>query len=296
MNRRSFVSTILLAAAAPTVVGQNLRRSRKKNTDPQATTRFIFSQAMRKATLSQLQRKPIGDVMGEIGLLFLGTPYVGGTLEGPGPETCRIDLTGLDCVTFFENVLDMARIIKKNSPTFEALVQEVTFTRYRSGTVNGYESRLHYTSEWISDNVSKGVVSDVSRELGGIIFPLEVGFMSQNPRYYPALKDNPESVERMRQIEQTINSTTRYYIPKDQIQNIESQLRTGDIIAITTSKVGLDYSHTGMIRRDEQGRARFVHASLTKKKVIIDGTISEYVEGVRSHTGISVLRPLEPKA
>ncbi|UCC41535.1 MAG: DUF1460 domain-containing protein, partial [Candidatus Aminicenantes bacterium] len=71
--------------------------------------------------------------MGNIGKLLIGTKYVGGTLEGEGPEICRIDLTGLDCVTFFENVLCIARIIKKRKTTFDDFKAEVTYTRYRGG-------------------------------------------------------------------------------------------------------------------------------------------------------------------
>lgn len=271
----------------------SLRRSRKKNTDPQATSRYIVSQAVRRAKTEGWDALPIGPLMGNIGQLLLGTPYVGGTLEGDGPEICRLDLTGLDCVTYFENVLCLARVIKKRKATFEALLDEITYTRYRGGSLDGYASRLHYTAEWIDDNIRKRVVSDVTPQLSPEPFPLDVHFMSSNPRLYKPLKDNPELVATMAQIEQRINATSRTYVPKARIAEIESLLQTGDIVAITTSKKGLDYAHTGMVLVDEQGGRKFMHASQQKKVVRIESSLHAYVNDVRTHTGISVLRPLE---
>ncbi len=299
MNRRDALrlTGIALASivAAPVAksVDRKLFSSIKQNTDKDATTRYIFEQIITKAKGENFSSRPIGTMMGDLGTLLLGTAYIGGTLEG-APELCRIDLTGLDCVTFFENVLCMARIIKKKSYSMNDLINEVTMTRYRSGKLDGYISRLHYTSEWIKDNVKKKTVNDITKDLGGIVFPLQLSFMSQHPQYYAPLKDNQELVKEIAGIEQSINTLTHYFIPKKDVRKIENKLKTGDIIAIATNKEGLDYAHTGMIMRDKRGKARFLHASVKKKKVYLDTTISAYLKTVESHIGITVLRPLEP--
>ncbi len=64
----------------------------------------------------------------------------GGVLDqNPNQEICTVDLTSLDCVTFFESTLDFARMLKKGETTPESLIKEVSFTRYR-----GWRSaRLH---------------------------------------------------------------------------------------------------------------------------------------------------------
>jgi len=229
--------------------------------------------------------------MGHIAELFVGTPYVGGTLEGDGPEVCRIDLTGLDCVTLFENVLNISRVIKHGKSSWEDLVKEVSFTRYRRGLLKDYTSRLHYTADWIDDNVYKKVVTDITRDLGGDIYPINVHFMSENPKYYRPLTEDSSMVVRISEIEESLASTSRHLVPKDRIAEIEHLLETGDIVAIATSKEGLDYAHTGLIIR-AGGQARLMHASSQKKKVILDGRVSEYVAGVRTHIGISVVRPV----
>jgi hypothetical protein len=151
---------------------------------------------------------------------------------------------------------------------------------------------LHYTADWIQDNIAKGVVRDVTPQLQADPFPLDVHFMSSNPRFYKPLTQDPALVQEMAAIEARINVTSRTYVPKARIADVASQLQTGDIIAITTSKEGLDYAHTGMILVTPDGVRHFMHASAQKKKVLIDQSIDAYVNSVRTHTGISVVRPL----
>jgi hypothetical protein len=290
MLRRSF----LMLLATP-VLAQNLRKSRSRNSDPVATSSYIYSQTMRRIAAEKWNRLPIGDLMGNIGTLLLGTPYVGGTLEGAGPEICRADLTGLDCVTFFENVLAMARCSKLGTPSWDAFIKQITRTRYRDGQLDGYTSRLHYTAEWIENNVAKGVVRDVTPDLGGDVFPIRVSFMSEHPQYYPPLKADTSLVGTIASIERRLATTTRYIVPREKIADIEPLLKTGDIVAIATSKAGLDYAHTGLIVR-EGSVARLMHASVTKKKVILDVRLSDYIASVKSHIGVSILRPIEPNA
>lgn len=280
MRYRSLIALVLLSILASVsfaVTGEGTRRK--------------FNEVRSKIIDSNWKAIPIGSLVSKIGLELVEAPYVGGTLDGPGREVCTVDMLRLDCVTLFEVSLNMARIMHLGKDSIQDLIEAVTYTRYRDGILSDYTSRLHYTSEWIENNVKKGVVVDVTPQLGGVPFVLQLGFMSQNPKYYPALVAEPRYVEIMRTVEERINSTSRTIIPRQSIAKIESQLQDGDIIAIATSKKGLDYSHTGMIVRDGD-RARFLHASSTKKKVILDGPISEYVGRLESNLGITVLRPL----
>jgi hypothetical protein len=237
-------------------------------------------------------RLPIGQLMTRLGRELLTTPYVGGTLEGDGPEVCRISLDGLDCVTFFETVLNLARNLQRGRTSFEDLRSSVTQTRYRAGILDGYTSRLHYTTEWFLDNVAKGVVEDVGQSLGGTPMSMKVDFMSTHPQLYPALRQDTAAVRRIAEIEARLQRATMFVIARDRIARIESELKDGDIIAIVTSKKGLDYAHTGIVVR-EGNRARLMHASSTKKQVILDGYLADVVARVDSWTGISVARPRE---
>jgi hypothetical protein len=256
-------------------------------------TQQKFTAVRQKIQDSNWRALPLGKLIAKVGLQLVDAPYVGGTLDGSGRERCTVDMLRLDCVTLFEVSLNMGRIMKQGKDSLHDLIEAVTFTRYRDGVLSDYTSRLHYTSDWIENNIQKGTVVDVTSQLGGKPFPLALGFMSQNPKYYPALVENPQLVPVMQTIEQRVNLTSRTIIRKEDIASIEEKLQDGDIIAIATSKKGLDYSHTGLIVR-EGNRARFLHASSVKKKVMLDGPISEYVNRAESNLGITVLRPLMP--
>ena len=300
MKRREFLS-LTLVAGFPAFLA-SLSRNRLpllrsgvlwKSLQSGESTQLIFSRIIHTALEKSWAGLPIGECMERIGELFLGTQYVGGTIEGPGPEVCRVDLTRLDCVTFFENALCIARILKKGKTSFDDFLEEVTFTRYRGGKLTDYTSRLHYTSDWIYDNEKKNVVRNITKELGGKEYQLKVSFMSENPQYYQALVEFPEFIPVIAWLEQEINKRSHWYIPQKKVRKAQRHLQTGDIIAFATSKEGLDYSHTGMAFRDERGKLRLFHASSAKNRVILDTELHEYVRSVETHIGITVARPLE---
>jgi hypothetical protein len=59
--------------------------------------------------------------------------------------------------------------------------------------------------------------------------------MSTHPDSYVHLKNNPVLVAEMANIENDISTRSYYYIPKENIAGVESQLKDGDIVAFTTS-------------------------------------------------------------
>src|SRR5579883_1379002 len=289
MNRRELLF-LSLAGAAGAILKPNFLRGAEGaniNNADQDIFNKIISRADRLAAL------PIGETMVEIGKTFLGTPYVGNTLDQNAVEQCVVTFTGLDCVTFFEVSLDMARIIKQKKSTYQDLINAVTYTRYRGGKLTDYTSRLHYTSDWIYDNTKKKTVDNLTKELGGVPFNKKIDFMSTHPQSYRQLREHPEYIPVIKKIEEEISRRATYYIPKTHIQKIEDKLHSGDIVAFTTSVPGLDCSHTGMVLR-EGGKSKLIHASSVKQKVVIsDGTISEYLSDITKDTGMMVVRPRE---
>ena len=286
MTRRK---TLGLLAAVPAIF-----LTRKLNLFAQNDTAnsLLFDAIIQKAKTLNWHAVQISDLMIKIGKEFIGTPYKGGTLEGT-PEECRIDLAGLDCVTFYEYCLALSRMIQNEEYQISELYKQLTFMRYRDGILLDYSSRLHYTSDWFYDNDHKSVASDITKDLGGENFDKKINFMSTHPQYYSALKDNTAMVSKISAIEDAINSRDNYYIPQENIAEVEPLLNSGDIIGITSSIDGLDYNHTGLAYRDELGVLRLFHASSEHKKVLIGERLSDYVLSVKKHTGISVLRPID---
>lgn len=255
-----------------------------------------FEQLVKMAEKENWKALSIGRLMGAVGMALRGTPYVGGTLEiEDDREVCSINLLGLDCVTFYENALVFARMLKNGKADQQNMLSHVLFTRYRGGNLTDYLSRLHYTSDWFYDNERKGVVKMITRTLAGAErFTKRVNFMSTHPERYRQLRANREFVALIAEIEEQLNERDKYYLPKAKVETAEPLLQTGDIVGITTAIEGLDCSHTGLCYRDENGTLRLLHASSVKKEVVLDDELSIYLNSVEKHTGIMVARPLEP--
>ena len=118
-----------------------------------------------------------------------------------------VNLKGLDCVTFFEDTLCMARMIMHGKSSPEDLINELQVTRYRGGKMGDFTSRLHYTTDWFVDNEAKSVIKILTPELPGAKpFTQKVGIMSHRPGNYRQLAAHPELVPKIQQIEDKINS------------------------------------------------------------------------------------------
>jgi hypothetical protein len=240
---------------------------------------------------SQDKNKPFSELIIATARYFLGKPYVASTLEVAEKEALVVNLRELDCTTFVENCIALSGIIKSGDLSFKDFCNMLTYIRYREGRVEGYPSRLHYTSDWVYDNEKKGILKNISGETGGQDVRKTINFMSSHPQSYRHLKDKPENVEKMKEIENEINARDAYIIiPVSAIPSASKGIRNGDIIAFATSVAGLDYSHVG-IACWENGKLHFIHASSTMKKVVAEKkTLLNYCRDSKGCTGISVFR------
>lgn len=229
-------------------------------------------------------------LMDETAKFFLGVPYVGKTLEYE-PERLIVNLREMDCMTFVENVLALAEASASGTPSWQTYLEKLQQIRYRDGKIEDYTSRLHYTSDWIYENEKKGLIADITKEIGGVSLAMDVSFVSTHPESYMQMQSHPEYIAVMEKKENEINSRQYYYIPKEEIDKREAQIRTGDIVCFVTSIKGLDISHVGIIHK-EGDKMTFIHASSGKKRVIInEESLQDYVLGIKKSKGIMVLRP-----
>jgi hypothetical protein len=214
---------------------------------------------------------------------LLGKPYISHSLENPKEEKLLLPTEGFDCYTFVERVLAM-------STNPQDLVKSTLYLRYRNATINGYCSRLHYLSDWLSTHIADGTLIDVTPSLPfAKELRFDLNFISSHPALYPGMLRDACTNE-IQQIERKIAANTFYYIPKKRVRALEATIQHGDIIAITTNKKGLDYSHVGFAYK-KNGKLYLMHASTTEKKVVISQhTLSAYLMRYAHQTGISVLR------
>ena len=225
----------------------------------------------------------------EIGKFFLGAPYVAGTLETEKAESLVVNLGEYDCVTFVETVVALAWHLKSREKTFKAFRRSLQKIRYRQGHLQGYSSRLHYFSDWMHDNQKKGIVRNVTVEIGGKPLRKTMSYMTTHPDLYPPLK-NATTLQRMRSVERMISKKPLYFIPKKALRCLEDRIRDGDLIAITTNTEGLDVQHVGLAAR-VKNRIHLLHASSTEGKVILSKkTLYRYLMQSKVRSGIMVAR------
>lgn len=243
-----------------------------------------------------LRQLPLNEVIAEVGKTFMGTPYVAGTLDqNSGSETVVVSITGLDCVTFVENCLIFSRLIKEGKANFDDYMKELEKIRYRNGINEGYSSRLHYFTDWIYDNEQKGIVNDITKEIGGTEYPKTINFMTTHRGSYSQMKHDDDNYSKMIDVENQINTRKQYYIPKEQISEFYDKMQTGDIVGLTSALDGLDIAHTGFVYK-EGGRTFLMHASLKNKQVEISSSeLMDYLMSNPKQTGIVIARVTDVK-
>ena len=262
-------------------IGQQIQCSKQDHTE--------FKQ--RVAVVNNLPVKDPGKTMVAIGKTFLGTRYQAHTLEGQETEHLIINFQGLDCTTFIENVLAFYLLKQRKELTLEDFAMILQQIRYRDGQINGYPSRLHYFTEWIADNEEKGILRDMTRDLGGQPADKTRNFMSRNRASYQALSDYSHFMA-LQQIEKNLEQTPYFIVVQDELDVIMPKLQDGDIVAFATSIDGLDVTHTGLAIRQGE-RMHLLHASSSGKVEISEQPLVDYTKGIKNNTGLIVARIVE---
>ena len=252
-------------------------------------SRKIFEELIGVFDEKKSSEKSPGRLAIEIGRFFLGTPYVAGTLDVKKPEQLIVNLREFDCVTFVETVVALTWLIGSGKRSFESFEKLLRKVRYRQGRLQGYSSRLHYFSDWIHDNQKKGIVRNVTKEIGGRPLKKAITFMTTNPDLYLSLRDE-KNLRGMKSVERSMNRRSLCYIPKEGLRPREDQIRDGDLVAVTTHAESLDVKHVGFATRVNH-RIRLLHASAKEGKVILSRqTLYRYLIQNKVHSGIIVTR------
>src|SRR6266404_6057926 len=259
-----------------------------------------FNRLVARAKAENWKSLPIGERTATIGSSLVGTRYKHFTLEIDNHiEAPSVNLQGMDCWTSFEISLAFARMLNEPEENWtpERLLHYVEMDRYRGGVCTGeYLSRLHYLEDWLHDNERRGLVEDLTRDLGGRSVPHSAREMTVGWRHYRYLAANRSLLGPLGRMEANVSSRPLYQIPKSRVAGIESKLRSGDIIGIIgRDRSGLySTSHVGLALRTNDGVLHFMHASSpgNSGRVIVDAELSKYLYRYRSDSGILVARPL----
>lgn len=232
-----------------------------------------------------------------------GLPYKSGTLEknyvgrgGCGQEQLIVNTREFDCTTFVETVLALARTAERGKHSFYDFCNNLQAFRYQQGTITDYTSRNHYFSTWIDNATSSSIMYEVVPTDKALCRKrkLNIHYMTSHPERYHALQGerNEDYLRKIKQMEQRQNMKEVTYIPKNVLnnpRNLLSFIKDGDIVAIETSKEGLDTSHVGIAVWSSDNRLRFIHASSAYHKVVTS-PVYTYLKKQKHAIGIRILR------
>jgi hypothetical protein len=203
---------------------------------------------------------------GRIALLsrrLLGHPYKPNPLIGSAEraEVFTVSLDGLDCVTYIETVLALARAT--NVAEFVEWLRKI---RYDRGRVQ-WKLRNHYMTFWIRNNIRNGVLR-------------------------PLLLPNAPTVSRRRVLNVVPGLAARparvRCVPKLAVSRLEAHLQSGDLMFFVSSRRNLDMFHAGIVMRDGE-RVVLRHASRSRG-LVVEQELCDFLKANRM-AGVVVVRP-----
>lgn len=259
--------------------------------------RSTFDRLVAQAQRENWRALPIGERTARVGAALVGTPYRGFTLEiDDRVEAPSANFEGLDCWTFFEISVGFARMLRvKDGPYAPAdLLRMIELDRYRHGQCTGeYLSRLHFLEDLFQDNERRGLLTNITARLPGAerMEHRDIHEMTTMWKHYRYLRTNPSLLPEMARVQERVSDLNVVHVPKSRVAGIESYLRSGDIIAVTSRDTAGYTSHVGLAYRDGTGTLRFMHASSNYRRVVVDERLSSYLADKSDDAGIIVARP-----
>lgn len=212
---------------------------------------------------------------------FLGTPYAGGPLgegEGSSPDPDpRVDFERADCVTYLEQALALAI-----EPLFGPgrFLDALDAIRYRDSEVS-FAARNHYVvRDWIPANA--WLLRDVTLDVAGS----RAESVTRTIDRAAFLRDQGAEP---RPGEDDAREMTISIVPSSALRDVESNLRSGDLLFWVGKKPGIFALHSGLVVVSEDGPAVFRHASSAAGRVV-DESLWDYAERSTFDLGCIVLR------
>ena len=231
---------------------------------------------------------------------FMGLPYVAHTLEVSDPERLVVNLDELDCTTYVDVVCALTQASRFGKTTFKDFCYYLQHQRYPRGIIKNYTSRNHYFTSWILNCEEQGFTHEITEadcKKGTSPFTahqrLNCNYMTKHPDKYKALAAHPEFIKGIKTTESMLNRLTVAYIPNSKLglnRKKLSCIKNGDILALVTSKEGLDVSHLGFAIW-QNNKLHLLNASGLYDKVLINKeTLQKYNIDRKTNIGTRVVR------
>ncbi|MGD0074623.1 MAG: N-acetylmuramoyl-L-alanine amidase-like domain-containing protein [Candidatus Binataceae bacterium] len=229
-----------------------------KRAQPRGLSRYRVERLLSKCNRDRCAASRI-DVLSRcfLGRLYKANPLIG---SADTAEVFTASLDGLDCVTYIEIVLALAR-----ASSVDEFVAALRKIRYEGGLIE-WRRRNHYMTSWIRNNVREGIIRPVPMR------DLPVVSRERVLNVLPGLAPRRTRVR---------------CVPKTAASRLESRWQTGDLIFFASTRKNLDVFHCGIIVRDGK-RILMRHASRSQGAVV-EQELSSFLKANRM-AGVIVAR------
>lgn len=145
----------------------------------------------------------------------------------------------------------------------------------RRGEDTGFASKMMYGADWVTDNVYRGNISDLTERYSGsnVFKTKSLDKISLNRADYPALADSA-TYEALRMVEMGYRTHKIPHLKKETLskKDILEDLRDGDIIMMLSSDPRFDIYDIGIVHIQPDG-PHFIHVSPSTGKVVEEAEV-----------------------
>ncbi|MDE6295581.1 MAG: DUF1460 domain-containing protein, partial [Muribaculaceae bacterium] len=154
----------------------------------------------------------------------------------------RINIDTFTSVSYINTVEALTRAAGQSQPSWIDFAREYENLSCRRGEDSGFASVLRYGCDWISDNIYRGNIKELTENYPGAVSKIKsVDYMSRNPEKFAALS-NPEIFDKIELLDMGFKQHRLPYLKRQYIsrKDIVENLKDGDIIMMLTNADGLD--------------------------------------------------------
>ncbi|MDE6561300.1 MAG: DUF1460 domain-containing protein [Muribaculaceae bacterium] len=186
-----------------------------------------------------------------------------------------VDIHSFTPLSLISTCLALAKAYETSSaPNWRDFADKYENIMFKRGEATDFVSRFLYPSDWISDNIFRGNVTDVTFNLDGLAARKKeksLDYISHHKDSFKAFT-NEKNYERLRMLEMGFRNHQIPHISNGDLMNsnrFKPQAKDGDIFFLLTPDFNLDSREMGILTKDGD-KLLIIQLSPSKDKVTME--------------------------
>lgn len=162
--------------------------------------------------------------------------------ERDSTGTVKINIDTFTPISYINTVEALTRAASQSQPSWIDFVREYENLSCRRGEESGFPSVMRYGCDWISDNLYRGNIKELTENYPGAVSKIKsVDYMSRHPEKFAALS-NPDVFDKIELLDMGFKQHRIPYLKRQYItrKDIVEDMKDGDILMMLTNADGLD--------------------------------------------------------